>query len=143
MGGRPGLQNLCLSDPERAPYAIFLHSSLADARILSGTCKHLNTISWKFVFHVRGALPRCHWCPLKGILRHRTLDFGFPYDQFDSNVPVRPPFEAFAPSARANLLTAADFFHHVSKQMETLTLWGPHHASALERGVSFGEVEAG
>ena len=46
VGGRPRLQNLCLLDLlNELLYAMFSHSSLADARILSGTCKHLNIIS--------------------------------------------------------------------------------------------------
>ncbi|KIJ91243.1 hypothetical protein K443DRAFT_492648 [Laccaria amethystina LaAM-08-1] len=31
----------------------------------------------------------------KRILQHRTLDFDFPYDQFDGNLPVPPQFGAF------------------------------------------------
>ena len=143
MGGRPRLQNLCLSDPERAPYAIFSQSSMADACILSHMQPSQHHRS-EVYFHVGGAFPRRHWCPLKGILQHRTLDFGFPYDQFDSNLPVWPQIEAFAREQSCPLLPT--FSITCINKIETLTLhnkWGPHHASALERGVFFGDVDAG
>ena len=83
MVGRPRLQNLCLSDLERAPYVIFSHTSFADSCILSYMQPSQHHRS-EVYSHVGGGFPRRHWCPLKPMLQHRALDFGFPYDQFDT-----------------------------------------------------------
>ncbi|EDR05268.1 uncharacterized protein LACBIDRAFT_329987 [Laccaria bicolor S238N-H82] len=71
--------------PNGLHYAIFSHSFLDSI----GHMQRLNIIGRNFIQH------------LTFIFHHCTVDFDFPYGQFDSNIPVAQQFEAFVPSARA------------------------------------------